>query len=280
MATPNSRESLKQYALRRLGAPVIEINVDDEQLEDRLDDAFALFSDYHYDAISRLYLQHMVTTEDQTNGFFTIDDSIISVVKLFPVSVQTMNMFDIRYQVRLNDFYNFNNVSMIHYTMTRNHLALLDFLFNTLPTVEFNRHQHQIALTGLDWQNDVQVGQFIVIECWQIVDPDTYTDIYNDRWLKDYTTALFKRQWASNLKKYGGIQLPGGVILNGQILFDEAQEELIMLRKQVEEEYQLPIDFQIGAYIPFGLILSLLPYLKIFKYINNYIWKFILLLIS
>lgn len=277
MATPNSRQSLKEYALRRLGKPTIEINVSDDQLEDRIDDAFALFSDYHYDAISRTYLAHQVTPQDQINQYFEIDESIISVVKMFSLSTQTMNMFDIRYQVRLNDFYNFNNVSMIHYTMTRNHLALLDFLFNTMPTIEFNRHMHQIALTGLDWYNDIQVGQYIVLECWAIVNPDLFTDIFNDRWLKDYVTALFKRQWGENLKKYGGIQLPGGVILNGQTLFDEAFDELKVLREQVETEYQLPIEFFMGGLLPF---IFLLPHMKIFEYMNNYIWKYILSLIS
>lgn len=247
MAAIGSREDLKQYALRRLGKPVIEINVDDEQLEDRLDDAFQLFGDYHYDAVERFYLKHQITSADITNQFLSINDPlIISIVKVFPISQQTINMFDIRYQVRLNDFYNFNNVSMIHYTMTRNHLALLDFLFNTLPSIEFNRHSNTLGLSGLDWQHDVQVNQFVVIECYRLLDPAVHADVYNDRWLKDEVTALFKRQWGENLKKYGGIQLPGGVILNGKEIFDEAVEELKILREQVEREYQLPIDFQMG----------------------------------
>lgn len=276
MGSITSRDDLKQYALRKLGAPVIEINVSDDQLEDRIDDAFQYFGDYHYDAISRTYLQHQVTTEDQTNGYFEIDPAIISVTKVFPLSTQTMNMFDIRYQVRLNDFYNFNNVSMIHYTMTRNHLALLDFLFNTLPTIEFNRHMQQIALTGLDWQNDVQPGQYIVIECWALVDPDTFTDIYNDRFLKMLVTCLFKKQWASNLKKYGGIQLPGGIILNGKELWDEAVEEWEDLMHQLKTEFQEPPVFEIGAYIPLPFItfyILILSHFKNINLINNNVWE-------
>lgn len=271
MATPNTKASLKEHCLRSLGKPVIDINVDDDQVDDRIDDALQYFAQYHYDGIERVYLKHQITQADidraATNssstatdkadnsitatwldgkGFIPVPESVLSVVKIFDFSDKnTVNMFDVRYQLRLNDLYDFSSESIIHYEMTMQHLDLLDHILVGEKPIRFNQHQSRLYI-DMDWSEDVNVGDYIIIECYRKLDPNTYTDVYNDIYLKRYTTALIKRQWGANLSKFEGVQMLGGVTLNGAKLFEEAQADIEKLEEQIQLAYELPPNYMIG----------------------------------
>jgi hypothetical protein len=244
---PASRQDLIDYCLRRLGSPVIEINVDPDQIEDRIDDAFQYFQDYHFDGVEKVFLKHQLTTLDVANKFIQIPPPVISVQRVLPVgsSNQSMGMFDIQYQMRLNDLYTFTSTSILHYDVMRKHLALLEFEFNVDPGIEFERHQQQLRINW-DWNNSVAVGSFIIIDCYRILDPNQYPDVYNDRWLKAYATELIRRQWGENLMKYQGVALIGGTTLNGTDIYTKALDNIDKLEQQVKDEFQLPIDFIMG----------------------------------
>ena len=247
MAQPTSRATLKEYSLRRLGSPVIEINVDDSQLEDRIDDALQFFAEYHFDGVEKTYLSHLVEEVDITNEYITLDDSVISVIKLFQLSEGTVNLFDVRYQMALNDFYGLRNPnqSMIQYDITKRHLSLIQDILAPEKSIRFSRVTNQLKV-DMDWSAEINVGQYLVAEAYVVLDPETYPEIYKDRMLKRYVTALFKKQWASNLSKFEGIQLPGGVTFNGRELFEQAQAEIEKIEDQVQEMYELPPDFMVG----------------------------------
>ena len=271
MATPNTKASLKEHCLRALGKPVIDINVDDDQVDDRIDDALQYFAQYHYDGIERVYLKHKITQSEidraATNGsttatdtvdnsitatwldgkgFIPVPDSVLSVVKVFDFTDKnTVNMFDVRYQLRLNDLYDFSSESVIHYEMTMRHLDFLDHILVGEKPIRFNQHQNRLYI-DMDWSQDVNVDDFIIIECYRKLDPNTYTDIYNDIYLKRYTTALIKRQWGANLSKFEGVQMLGGVTLNGAKLFEEAQADIERLEEQIQLAYELPPNYMIG----------------------------------
>lgn len=246
MPAPDTRKKFIEYCKRRLGHPVITLELDQDQIEDRVDDALQKYADYHFDGSERFLLKHQITSQDITNKYIpNTDPLLLSVVRVFQPSQNTISMFDVRYQVRLNDFYNFNNVSMIHYYMTRNHLALLEFLFNVEPSIIFNRKDDKIFV-NLDWNKDIQLGGFLLFDCYRALDPNTAVKIWNDMWLKEYATALIKRQWGDNLKKYGSIQMPGGVVLNGQTIYDEAFADIRKLEDELQSKYELPIDFMMG----------------------------------
>lgn len=255
MASPRTRDEFKEYCLRKLGKPTIKINVADDQLDDRIDDALKRWQEYHFDGVERYYLKHLITEADVETKTIPVDDPlIIGVIRCFPISQSTINMFDVRYQVRLNDFYNFNNVSMIHYYMTMTHLALLDFLFNMVPPIRFNRKDRNIYL-DVD-QSDLCVGQFIVFEAYRAVDPQQFNLVWSDFWLQEYSCELIKRQWGTNLKKFGKIQMPGGVELNGQEIYDEAEKNIRRLEDEIVSKYSEPPDFFMGGYL-----IYLLPYI-------------------
>ena len=271
MATPNTKASLKEHCLRSLGKPVIDINVDDDQVDDRIDDALQYFAQYHYDGIERVYLKHKITQAEidraatnasatatdkvdnsitaawlDGNGFIPVPDSVLSVVKVFDFTDKnTVNMFDVRYQLRLNDLYDFSSESIIHYEMTMQHLDFLDHILVGEKPLRFNQHQNRLYI-DMDWSQDVNVDDFIIIECYRKLDPNTYTDIYNDIYLKRYTTALIKRQWGANLSKFEGVQMLGGVTLNGAKLFEEAQADIEKLEEQIQLAYELPPNYMIG----------------------------------
>ena len=247
MANPTSRATLKDYALRRLGSPVIEINVDDSQLEDRIDDGLQFFAEYHFDGVEKTYLKHIITDEDVTNEYITLSDDVISVVKLFQFSEGTINLFDVRYQMALNDFYGLRNPnqSMVQYDVTKRHLSLIQDILAPEKSIRFSRVTNKLKI-DMAWSEDVEVGDYIVAEAYVVLDPETYGEIYNDRMLKKYITALFKKQWASNLSKFEGIQLPGGVTFNGRELYEQAQAEIEKMEEQVQEMYELPPDFMVG----------------------------------
>ena len=271
MATPNTKASLKEHCLRALGKPVIDINVDDDQVDDRIDDALQYFAQYHYDGIERVYLKHKITQAEidraatnasatatdkvdnsitaawlDGNGFIPIPESVLSVVKVFDFTDKnTVNMFDVRYQLRLNDLYDFSSESIIHYEMTMQHLDFLDHILVGEKPLRFNQHQNRLYI-DMHWAEDVNVDDFIIIECYRKLDPNTYTDIYNDIYLKRYTTALIKRQWGANLSKFEGVQMLGGVTLNGAKLFEEAQADIEKLEEQIQLAYELPPNYMIG----------------------------------
>ena len=246
MAKPASRQELKDYALRRLGHPVIDINVEDGQMEDRLDDALQFFAEYHFDGVERVYNKHLITETDITNGYITIPDGVMSVIKVFRFDEGTTNMFDVRYQMALNDFFDMSgNGSVQEYVQTRQYITMLNDMLNPERMIRFSRVTNKLHV-DVSWGEIMAEGEYLVYEGWKILDPDTYTEIYDDRLLKEYVTSLIKRQWGQNLSKFDGIQLPGGVTFNGGEIYSQADEEVKKIEEEVELKYELPTDFYTG----------------------------------
>jgi hypothetical protein len=321
MAAPATRQQLIDYCLRELGHPVVEINVDDDQVSDRIDTALQYYQDYHYDGVERLYLKQQVTATRITLGtsnasdfalgttvtgsssgayatvcselnttsygttllvrgstgtwttgetlvgsngatstvasvslgnvdkqYFELDDSIIGVRRVLPFSAVNTGqsyMWDIRYQMRLNDMFDLLSTSIIYYEQVKSHLALIDQLLVGSKSFRFQRHQNRLYL-DMSWNTDVSVGEYVILECYKILNPDDWTDVYNDRFLKRYATALIKKQWGNNLKKFAGIQMPGGITLNGQVIYDEAVAEIAFLENEAQSTYVEPPDFMVG----------------------------------
>ena len=246
MSKPGSRQELADYCLRALGAPVVEINIDDDQLGDRIDEAFQFYREYHSDATIRRYRKHQVTATDVTNEYIDIPETFIHISRVLPFQVTGgAGDFNVEYQIMLNDIYDLRGPnSVLHYAMSQQHLALVDTLFDGKDqTVRFNRHMNRLFIETR-WGTDVKAGEFVIIEGYETVDPATFTDVYNDIFLKKYLTALIKRQWGTNLKKFGGLQLPGGVEINGQQIYDEANEEIKEIEEQMQSRYEMsPLNF-------------------------------------
>ena len=269
MAVPNSKTTLKEYCLRALGKPVIEINVDAEQVDDRIDEAVQYFSQYHYDGVERMYMKYQITEADVTrarsnesvgtgtegsvsnnflnqSNYIVMPPSVLSVMGIFNFNDKSnLNMFDIRYQMRLNDLYDFSSTSILHYEMTMRHLDFLDHILIGEKPVAFNMHNNRLYI-GMDWANDVQPGEFIIVECYRKLDPTTYTDIYDDMFLKRYTTALIKQQWGSNLSKFQGVTMLGGVSMNGAEIYSQAVSEKLKLEEEIRSTFEAPISYMIG----------------------------------
>lgn len=247
MPVPTDREGFKDYCLRRLGYPVIEINVDDDQVEDRIDDALQYWRDYHFDALEHIYSTHTLTQQDITNQYLPIDPLIIGITRILPLSDAsgTINMFDLRYQLRLNDLYDFTSSSYVNFTLTMQHLRTLEILFVGLDPIRFNRHQQKLFIDW-GWGTTVNAGNTVIMECDRILDPDVYPDIWNDKWLKEYATALIKRQWGEQISKYAGVQLPGGVQLDGQRIFEAADREVRRLEENMIKDYSAPLGFDMN----------------------------------
>jgi hypothetical protein len=309
MAQPTTRQQFKDYCLRRLGHPVIQINVDDDQVDDRIDDALAFWADYHYDGTEKIFMKHQITQTDIDRRWIYCPDAVTFVTGIIPFdqSGSSVNMFDLRYQLRLHDLYDFTSVSYVSYEITMQHIRTLNLLFSGTPQFRFNRHQNRLFL-DIDWSRDLQVGEYAVIECYRKMQPDTITitgtvtgttsantligtgtifdqellendiillssgaeyqvqriksptemtvsannltanvtsvsmtktgisDIWGDRFLKAYATAKIKYQWGSNLSKFAGIQMPGGVTFDGPRIMQEALDEI---NKMEEEMYQM-----------------------------------------
>ena len=268
MATPSTRETLKQYCLRNLGKPVIDINVDDDQVEDRIDEALQYFAQYHVDGVERMYLKYLVTEADITrmttdasesvtensitttykraDNFLVVPPSVISVINVFPLSDRAnLNMFDVRYQLRLNDLYDFSSTSIVHYQMTMQHLDFLDHILVGEKPMRFNQLSNRLYV-DMDWGTDITAGEYLIFEVYRKVDPDTYTDLYDDLYLKRYVTALIKRQWGQNLSKFSGTAMLGGVTLNGPELFSSAIDEQQKLEEEIRLNYEEPPHMQQG----------------------------------
>lgn len=249
MAGPTTRTELKDYALRRLGAPVIQINVADVQLEDRLDDALQFFQEYHSDAVKRHYIKHEVTQDDIDNKYITVTDDITQVVRVFNFNDtnSSASMFDVSYQLHLNDIFGFRNGlgSISEYETYKQHMSMINDMFNNTHQIRYTRHEDRVYI-DMDWEEKVNVGDYIVVECYVIIDPSSFSQVYNDRFLKEYTTALFKEQWGMNVSKYEGIALPGGVTMNGQQILQSAQEEIQRLEEEMQLKHELPPEFMVG----------------------------------
>ena len=272
MATPNSKDTLKEYCLRALGKPVIDINVDPDQCDDRVDEALQYFAEYHMDGVERMYLKYKMTsgqktraaTNSTTNVTDSVDNSggayaweeqkvwipvpstVVSVLRVLSVTESaTVPMFDMKYQMRLNDLWDFTSTSMINYQMLQDQLDLIDHLLTGEVPVRFNQHQNRLYL-DMDWEGNIPAEQWFVIECYRKLDPTVYTDVYNDIYLKKYATALIKKQWGANLIKFNGVTMLGGVQMNGETIYTQADEEIKLLEEQLLNGYGLPADMMIG----------------------------------
>ena len=270
MAIPTSKSTFKEYCLRNLGKGAIDINVTDDQADDRIDEALQYFAQYHYDGIERMYLKYKITATDiarwKTNAtttatdtvdtsitssfeegknFIPIPSSVVSILNIFPFDdSSTNNMFDIRYQLRLNDLYDFSSTSIIQYEMTMQQLDLLSHLLVGEVPIRFNQHQNRLYL-DMDVE-DVTEDEYLIIECYRKLDPNTYTDIYDDIYLKRYATALIKRQWGANLSKFSGVAMLGGVTMNGETIYSQATEEIDKLEEQIQLAFETPVNYMIG----------------------------------
>ena len=251
MANPTSRATLIDYCKRRLGDPVIEINVDEDQLEDRVDEALQYYQEYHSDATLRTYLKHQVTATDVANEYIPVSSDIIFVSKMFPLTSSfnnSRNFFDIKYQMMLNDIADLMNFAgdLAYYEQMQQYLSLLDMKLNGHPQVQFSRRQNRLYIFGDFADKDIKADDYIVAEVYTIINPDSHTSVYNDMFVKEYTTALIKQQWGMNLIKFEGMQLPGGVVLNGRQIYDDATGEIQTLRENLRLEQELPPDFFVG----------------------------------
>jgi len=281
MAKPSTRQGLIDYCLRRLGAPVLEINVDDDQIDDLVDDALQLFQERHFDGVERMYLKYQLSQEDidrgkakntvgvgivttsatstnisgygtttskfyENSNFIQIPDSVVGVEKIFKFDTSSISggMFSIKYQLFLNDLYYFNSVELLQYAMVKRYLEDIDYLLTTDKQIRFNKRQDRLYL-DIDWAAQT-AGDFIIIDCYRILDPDTFTNVYNDSFLKLYLTSLIKKQWGQNLIKFQGVKLPGGIELNGRQIYDDAIRELEDIKSRMKAEYELPPMDMIG----------------------------------
>jgi len=246
MAVPASRADFKEYCLRKLGKPVIEINVDDDQVEDRIDEALLYFADYHFDGTEKTYYKYQVTQTDIANKYITLPDNIIGAVDLFPIgqALNTNNLFNIRYQIALNDLYTLTSVSMVPYYMSIQHIQFLEQMLVGQKPIRYNRHVNKLWI-DMDW-TITNVGDYIIVVCYQVVDPDVYTRTWGDRWLGRYAACLIKQQWGGNLTKFTGMKLPGGVQFNGAQILADATAEREALEKEMITSYSLPVTDMIG----------------------------------
>ena len=318
MAAITTRKEFTDYCLRKLGFPVVEINVDEDQVSDRIDDALSYFQDYHFDGTEKMYMKHQLTVADINRRWIYAPDAVTFVTGVFPFndSNASINMFDLRYQLRLHDLYDFTSVSYVSYEITMQHIRTLEMLFSGTPQFRFNRKQNKVFL-DIDWTRDVQPGDYVIVECYRSLNPSTITltgtvsytsgsntvtgysttfdqqflendfitfnsvdsfqvdkilsptsltvrgpmvntaanvtatisgnsDVWGDRFLKKYAYALIKMQWGNNLKKFAGVQLPGGITLNGKEIYDEAMEELAKLEEEMQVINVLPNEILMG----------------------------------
>jgi hypothetical protein len=268
MAAPNSLESLIDYSFRRLGAPVVDINVEYQQAVDRVNDALDYFSERHFDGVEKHFYAHKLSAADRTNGYIDTSgltagsaagytgapagNKIVSVIKVLPFGGQANGMFGVKYQMALNDYFGINRAShmgssmgLAGYDSTKRFINMIEQMFNPEKSIRFSKVSNRIYI-DMDWSADTETGDYLLIEAYAKLDPDTFTEIYNDRYLKEYVTALIKRQWGQNLSKFEGVQMVGGVSFRGVEIFQEANEEIQRIEERMLLEYELPIDFMIG----------------------------------
>jgi hypothetical protein len=270
MAQPSSRAELKDYCLKQLGKPVLEINVDDDQIDNLIDDAIQYFHERHYDGIDRVFLKHKLTPATKTTlaqpgpvgsastsgsvvgagltsltyvegvNYLPLPDSIIGVNNILKINSSTISdgLFNIKYQLFLNDVYYYGALDLLNYAMVKRYLEDLDFLLNPHAQIRFNKKNHKLYL-DIDW-SQVGENEYVIIDCYRVLDPSDAPKLYNDWWLKKYLTALIKKQWGQNMIKFNGVLLPGGVQLNGRQIYDDGVAEVEKLEQQLKDEYELP----------------------------------------
>ena len=251
MANPSTRQGLIDYCLRRLGDPVIEINVDPDQLEDRVDEAVQYWQEYHSDATYRTYVSHLVGDSDVSREYVDLSADTLYVTKVFYISSSfnnSVNFFDIKYQMMLNDITDLQNFAgdLAYYEQMQQYLSMLDMKLNGYPQVTYSRHMNRLYIHGDFADEDVKAGEYIVYEAYKTIDATAHTKVWNDMWLKEYTTALIKQQWGANLIKFEGMQLPGGVTLNGRQIFEDSLQEIERLREKIRLDFEMPADFFVG----------------------------------
>ena len=246
-----SRDEFIDYIKRSLGDPVIEINVEEQQMEDRVDEALAYWREFHSDAVHRTYIKHQMTAADISNKYITLQSDALHVIKMFSVGsnlTSSRNFFDIKYQMHLNDIADIHTYigDLAYYEQMQQYLSLLDQRLTGSPQVNFARRQNRLYIRGDIEDKDIQEGDYIVLEAYVYIDETTFSQVWEDIWLKEYSTALVKRQWGSNLMKFEGMQLPGGVQINGRQIYEDAVNEIAQLRERIRLEYELPADFFVG----------------------------------
>ena len=285
MAQPNTRQGLIDYGLRKLGAPVLEINVADEQIEDCLDDTIIFYQDRHMDGVEKMYLKHKITKDftdtiqatsapgretstgittttspsvniqgigtttfsfEETQNFIQIPDAVIGIEKVWKVDSRAIasNMFNVTYQLFLNEIYYFSSMELLSYTQTKRYLEDIDFILHPDKQIRFNRRQNRLYIDS-DYSS-MKEDDYLIIECYRTIDPNDFTKVYNDPFLKKYFTALLKKQWGSNMMKFRGVKMPGGVELNGREIYDEGVKELDVLDEKMSSTYELPVMDMIG----------------------------------
>ena len=247
MAVPTSKATFKEYCLRKLGKPVIEINVDDDQIDDRIDECIRYYWDYHFDGTEKTYYKQAVTDQIKSDKYITLPENIIGAIRVFQIgdpSVRASDMFNIRYQIALNDLYQLTTVSLLPYYMAMQHLGTITELLVGQQPIRYNRHTNKLHV-DMDWTK-IDVGQFLLVEAYEVIDPDTYTNAWGDRWLQEYTTQKIKYQWGSNLTKFTGMVLPGGVQFNGEKILDDAEKAIEKLEQEMISSYSLPVADMIG----------------------------------
>jgi hypothetical protein len=253
MAIPNTRDELIDYCLRALGSPVVEINVADEQIEDRVDEALQWFREHHPDGSRRFYLNHAMTQTDIDNGYVDLGTEVMQVIRMFPVNNMTAstNFFDIKYQMMLNDITDLNNYAgdIAYYEQMQQHLSLLDMKLSGVPIINFDRQGQRLYF--YQSKEDFEVGSYIMLEVYADIDPDTgvlsdYVSLWNHKFLKNYTTALIKRQWGINMSKFEGMTLPGGVTISGRQILEDANQDIEMVMTKFREEEDIGPMFFVG----------------------------------
>ncbi len=233
MAAPTTREEFKDYIMRKIGAPVIEINVSEEQAEDRIDEAVSFWRDYHYSGSQNVYLKHQITEDDLTNGYFPVPPTILGVSGIFNLNASIasgVGGFNVSYQFVLNNIEDITGYQVQNYYQTMQHIEQMQELLVGIQPIRYNRHVNKLYI-DMDL-NTLRVGNYIIIEAYDIIDPASYSEVWADRWLQNYAAVLIREQWGSNLTKFTGMQLVGGVTFNGEAILAEAREE----RRAMEEE--------------------------------------------
>lgn len=241
----STRQGLADFCLRKLGAPVINIEVDDDQVSDAIETAIQTWQEYHFDGIERDYVKHQITSDDLTNHYIPIDEDIFGIIRVIPwVMSFGDGLFDVTYQLRMNDLRNLSSGTLNYFTSTMEYLSILDFFLRREKQFRFNRRMNRLYL-DINWQGDLPLGSYIIVEVYRTVDVDTYVEAFNDIWLKKYATAQIKSYWGANLRKYQNIALPGGIVLDGKAIHDEAVQEINKLEEDIIMN-QAPLAFQMG----------------------------------
>jgi len=247
MAQPTTKKEFKEWCLRKLGKPVIEINVDDDQVDDRIDEALSYYWDYHFDGAQKTFLKHVITEPDIQNGWIPVPENVIGVVNIFNLSSSAAfsnNMFSAQYQFLLNHLHEITDYNLTNFYLSMAHLQMMEEMLTGMQPIRYNRHVNRLHV-DTKWSN-LNVGDYIVAECYEVVDPAIYIDVWKDRWLQNYATAKIKYQWGSNLTKFSGMQLPGGLQFNGEQILSDAREEIQRLEDEMITSYSLPVSDMIG----------------------------------